>query len=249
MKNGNVYVVGGVAAGSAVLGCIAGYLFASHQLRERADRDVADLREHYAIREANLEEQFRADVETLNRISPVAREPELQPADTGIRHDPRPFVASPGRIDPLLGLDEEDYEDDAIRDFDDDEAVGEAEEVAGSDDRRADDPVGRPYLISEERFSEECSDYQKLTIRYFKGDGVLCDDKDAPMPDIRSTVGPEAIEALMSGAYGLLELVYVRNDKLQIDFEVCLDHGAFTEVVLGYGTAHPKPLRILPGEG
>jgi hypothetical protein len=171
----------------------------------------------------------------------------------------------PGDVGPIEGDDEDEYEPGAARSFgsngtpddiedpDDDEADGSVDD---SDDENGyaagdfgeSDPRGPgPYAISESEFFEEHNrDYQKLSITYYRGDNVLCDDKDAPIRDLRATVGQDIANRFGQGDKEPF-VVYVRNDKLTADFEVTLNYGAWREIVLGYGSANPKPPHVLPG--
>ena len=121
------------------------------------------------------------------------------------------------------------------------------DQADGSEDDSSDDgghATGRldPYLISEKQFSEECPSYQKLVVMYYRGDDVLTDDSEAPISDIRGTVGLGTL-----GKFGQdpdnPNVIFVRNDRIEVDFEICLDYGSYIEVVLKYGTPNPKPPR------
>jgi hypothetical protein len=106
----------------------------------------------------------------------------------------------------------------------------------------------KPYVITDEEFAEDHNDdYQKLTITYFAEDDVLVDDKEVPITDRGKTVGPD-----ISEKFGQMtsdpHLVHVRNDRLEIDFEIVLDNRAYTEVVLGYGNPEPKSRKKIRAE-
>lgn len=97
-----------------------------------------------------------------------------------------------------------------------------------------------PYVIPIDEYMSDDDNYEKLTFGYYEGDGVLADDAERPVPDIEGTIGVKNLEL-----FGLLsenkDIVYVRNEKKQIDFEICRDEGSFTEIVLGYKVpAEPK---------
>lgn len=192
-----------------------------------------------------------------HRTVPEARDEDLAADEP---HLPDSYVDSPAdALDPTLGLEDEDYEEFATRSlgFDGAELDGEdnlGPEADGSgydpgdEDRLASAPSGRnAYVITEHQFSEEhVTDYQKLTVRYFSKDGTLADDKDAPVRNIRATIGSDGDELFR--LFGVNpeqpHIVYIRNDRLQVDFEVCLDYGAYTEVVLKYG--NPARNKVKP---
>jgi hypothetical protein len=101
----------------------------------------------------------------------------------------------------------------------------------------------KPYVISDAEFAEGCTDdgcvHQCLSIRWYDEDEVLVDDRDQPIPDVRRTTGPIS-KASFGGVAGEPYIMYVRNEKLQVDFEIAFDERAYTEAVLNYGTANPR---------
>ena len=81
-------------------------------------------------------------------------------------------------------------------------------------------------LITSERFSNEEPEYEKITLSYFDVDGILADDYGDTV-DIESSIGkkgPEYFELLHE------DVIYIRNDSLKIDYEIALEHGAYSDV-------------------
>ena len=95
-----------------------------------------------------------------------------------------------------------------------------------------------PYIISAEEFSDTPDGYQQLTMTYFAEDGILTDDKDQPVPDIAGTTG--VLDRKFGGLSADPNICYVRNRKLEVDFEVVLDRRSYMDVVLNYGRPHPS---------
>lgn len=93
----------------------------------------------------------------------------------------------------------------------------------------------KPYVISLEEFSDVEEGWEQITITWFEADGVLVDDKETPIPNILTTIGPLSRESFgnMSEDPNIL---YIRNHNLQVDFEVILDARAYVDVILNYGT-------------
>ena len=75
-----------------------------------------------------------------------------------------------------------------------------------------------PSAITEIQFCEECEDYDKLTVLYYK-DGVIMDERDELIENVDNVIG---IKNLSLFGYGSSDndVLYVRNDKLKIDYEV-----------------------------
>lgn len=88
----------------------------------------------------------------------------------------------------------------------------------------------RPYIISNEMFEDSELQYNQTTLTYYEGDGVLVDDRDQPLT-IKPTLGEGTLK--FGNASGDVNLVYIRNEKLEVDFEVCRAMGTYAEEVLG----------------
>ena len=191
--------------------------------------------------------EFRGDGDNSDRAA-IAKEPD------GVSDDPD--------IDPTLGLEPEDYVDGSpeslgvdgnghgiedIHGADADESEDDDDDQVGSSDPDAPDPrgLGGPYIITEEEFSETKLNFQKLSIKYYTGgkDKVLCDDKDAEIPNITWTVGANTLDQFGIDQNGP-HILYVRNEKIEVDFEICLDYNSYTEKVLGYIPPRPKPRTV-----
>lgn len=99
----------------------------------------------------------------------------------------------------------------------------------------------KPYVISADEFAEgpEEGVHQCLTIKWYDEDKVLVDDQDQPIPDIRRTSGPLS-KSGFGGVSGQPNIRYVRNERLEIDFEILFSEQAYIEAVLSYGTVNPR---------
>jgi hypothetical protein len=89
-----------------------------------------------------------------------------------------------------------------------------------------------PYIVSVEEYMQERQDLDKVTLTYYEGDDVLCDDRDVAILDYETFIGNDALSR-----FGHLSkdpnVVYVRNEKIEIDYEILKDHRSFSEAVLG----------------
>lgn len=91
-----------------------------------------------------------------------------------------------------------------------------------------------PYVIHyDER--DHMDDYQDVTLTYFEGDDVLCDERDEPIPiEARDRlVGEKNLERFGHGSNDR-NVVYIRNDVLEILYEVVKSPRAFAEEVHGF---------------
>lgn len=84
----------------------------------------------------------------------------------------------------------------------------------------------KPYVISPSEFSE-FEDYDVISITYY-ADKILADDNDEVIEDIEGVVGFESLTTF--GQYDD-DAVFVRNERLQTDFEVLLDDRKYLDVL------------------
>lgn len=89
----------------------------------------------------------------------------------------------------------------------------------------------KPYIITHDEFYE--SENQMVTLTWFEGDEVLADEKDAHIPDVDRVVGEDNLLRIGYGS-GDPNILYIRNEKMEVDFEVVKNEGKYTEQVLGF---------------
>lgn len=82
----------------------------------------------------------------------------------------------------------------------------------------------RPYVISPSEFGE--GEYDTVSYTLY-ADGTLADDLDDPVIDVDDVVGKESLEHF--GEYED-DSVFVRNDRLKLDFEILLDDRKYSDV-------------------
>lgn len=92
--------------------------------------------------------------------------------------------------------------------------------------------AGMPYPISYEEFTEEEQGYDKDTITYYYGDDTLADTRDEMVDDVDRLVGADFKDYFGWRSYDD-DVVYIRNKRLSLDFEVLYDPGTYQEEVLG----------------
>jgi hypothetical protein len=103
----------------------------------------------------------------------------------------------------------------------------------------------KPYVVSLAEFTNDEEDFDKITITYFETDDTLIDERDETLP-IDASVGQANLLRFGVGSENK-DIVYIRNEQLKIDFEVCRNLGSYTQTVLGIpewnskDIAQPKP--------
>lgn len=98
-------------------------------------------------------------------------------------------------------------------------------EEGGTGDEDEVSYINGPYVITPEDFSNSPPGYNAQPLNYF-ADGVLADDWGVTL-DIEEIIGEDAVNHF--GEY-VDDIVYIRNDRTEIDYEVTRDHRTYGEV-------------------
>lgn len=92
------------------------------------------------------------------------------------------------------------------------------------------------YTIHREEFFNEESGYGQTTLTYYQGDDILTDERDVPIYNYKATTG----ELEFGHGSGDPHIVYVRNDRLQGEYEILLEEGSYEIEVLGSQYDEPQ---------
>lgn len=238
----------GAAAGAA-----AGYFFAQRKLQtkfeemaEEAAEEVAEMRQHYAEKVVALENtQGKAGLEEIVRERGYASEPE----PTG----PPMAVTPPAAVVEAATEDEDDVvETEALpaepqtrnvfRDVATDVSTYDTFVWDWAKERRRRTPE-RPYVIHlDER--EEFDTYDGVTFTYYEQDDVVCNERDEVMDEEERerVLGEANLERFGHGSDDE-NIVYIRNDQLEMVFEVVKSPNSYAEEVHGFPPQDPSELR------
>lgn len=105
-------------------------------------------------------------------------------------------------------------------------ADDENSEEGGTGDEDEVPYINGPYVISPEDFACSPPGYNAQTLDYFS-DGILADDWGVKL-DIDETIGEENVDRF--GEY-VDDILYIRNERTEIDYEVTRDPRTYDEVV------------------
>ena len=83
-----------------------------------------------------------------------------------------------------------------------------------------------PYVITPDEFGE-FDDYDRISFTYY-ADHVLADENDEEVEDIEGSVGVDSLSHF--GEYED-DSVYVRNDRLKVDYEILLDRRKYSDIL------------------
>lgn len=99
-----------------------------------------------------------------------------------------------------------------------------------------------PYVIDEDEYANDPGGNGLETLTYFAGDHTLCDKQESIMPlDI---IGDAAIDAFHDGD---VDIVYVRNNRVGVNYEVVWDPRSFTEYIYGVDSDDDRARRMRGG--
>ncbi len=133
---------------------------------------------------------------------------------------------APGHIVSFTPLDEDEELETTIT-VEDDPDWDYAKEI----DAR--DPM-EPYIIHRDEFFNDEKGYTQTTVSYYEGDDVLTDELNTPIYGFPAMVG----ELKWGHGSGDQNVVYIRNELLEHEWEVCRDPGHYAVEVLGLEIDH-----------
>ncbi len=206
---------------TVIIGCVsfaagstAGYLFAKHRLekkfQEQLKEEIAYTKEFYA--RMNKADQYETPQKAAQALIPVEVEEAAEAIQRYQGQTTNYHAISKGE-EVVRNIFAETSSTDIER-----EIANRTEEA--------------PYIISVKEYSEGELDYDQATLTYYEGDGVLADEKEEHIPNIDEAVGDNNIPRFGHRS-GDPNTLYVRNDALQMDFEIVRKEGKYKELVLG----------------
>lgn len=86
----------------------------------------------------------------------------------------------------------------------------------------------RPYLISENEYGQ-IDDFDTISLLYYEKDDMLVDEFDEPIDHSDATICWKEFDSAIVDH----DVVYVRNEKLKVDYEITKDLRSYREVVEG----------------
>lgn len=89
-----------------------------------------------------------------------------------------------------------------------------------------------PYTITYDQYYEDYNGHDKKTYTYYEGDATLTDERDRPIDDIAKVIGHESLNYFGVSSKDK-NIVHVRNERLETDYEIVKDERDYLEVVVG----------------
>lgn len=205
IKNIAIFTVG-LAIGSAV-----SYIYNSKKFNAQLDDEIEKTKSYYENKYLKTEESVEKDSTVEEPINAEKTEEYLKMIN---RYD-----------SPAVKSDEKETK--KIKATFYDPLTDEIEEVEVEGNMTNDEL--KPYVISPDEFGE--TDYKIISLNYY-ADNVLTDEFDNIIDDVEGTVGEASLDTF--GEYED-DTVFVRNDSLEIDYEICADLRAYSEIYRNEG--------------
>ena len=101
--------------------------------------------------------------------------------------------------------------------------------------------IRTPFIITIEEFTDDCVDYEKLSLYYYDEDDTLIDDRDDIIPNIYELIG-DALTRFGEGSNDP-DIVYVRNEAMACDYEIGRYYKRYQEEFLGLPSGEVKKRR------
>lgn len=218
MNRQTILIISGASVASFAAGVFGGFLYAKRTLvagyTEILEAELEEMRNHYDKRyKVN---GYETPQETARRLGvPVAPQPDDGPVevfDSVVKDLGAALIAE--QAQNIFDKPEQPTEEQI------------AEDVAARS-------VDHPYIISEEEYLENETDYRQIVLTYYEGDGVLADEADQTIDEVETYVGKELLTRFGYRSSGPT-LLYVRNDHFSLDFEIVKSTGKYSVEVLGY---------------
>ena len=90
--------------------------------------------------------------------------------------------------------------------------------------------TSKPHLIQEDEYGD--MGYEEKYLTYY-ADRLLADDDDDLVEDIDNTVGFDALSLLNDDSDERPDVIYVRNDNLETDYEISFDERKYMSCIKG----------------
>jgi hypothetical protein len=95
----------------------------------------------------------------------------------------------------------------------------------------------QPYIIHEDEFAENETQYRQESLTWYAGDEILADENEDKIETPNDIVGLENLSRFGHGS-GDYNVVFVRNNERQMEYEISRVPNSFSEEVLGI---HDEP--------
>jgi hypothetical protein len=219
------FFITGAVVGAA-LGFYFGYRWNREKIRaevlEEAEKTIADIREVYR-------ETYEVEPEPSKKVpeKPSLDEVVEEKGYSGEVVEERPLrppvVVAPPRTSPASVRD-------LINEHPDNKDKNEGWDYATELAQRQN--AERPYIIHQDEYMTNESGYSQVTLTYYAGDDVITEENDTVLENADGVIG---LSNLIHWGHGSddINVVYIRNPKIEVEYEVCRSPKSYAEEIQG----------------
>ena len=210
-----LHILGGALVG-LVVGATGGYILAKKQLDKKYNEAV----EHeIAVTKAYLNERHKSTLDKRVPQKPVGVDDRVHegPSDDtlkrvleGLRYAPKTVPVGPPKT--MNVFEQQDLANDV--------------EVEEQRDKT------KPYIISVGEWGDNDDHYERVVYTYYNEDDTLADEGDEIVDRVDYLVGDDNLTKF-GHLSGDDDTVFVRNEKLRMDFEIVRANGSYKALVHG----------------
>lgn len=241
----NPYILAGVALVAASTGALVGYKVAEKRLQTKfdnlMDEEIAKTKEHYA--RINKVEDYETPESAVEKLVEDEQLEKLVKVYSGETEDGEIEVTT---VEAEVNDDEDSVEvvkttrrNIFVNGKDIEEYDLEAELEKRTDDK--------PYIITQDEFFENEDERPQVNLTYYRGDDVLADEEDRTIDNADGIVGNENLQKFGYGSNDR-NVVYVRNPKINVEYEIVHSHGEYAVEVLGLNSPSTRKPRKFRGD-
>ena len=92
----------------------------------------------------------------------------------------------------------------------------------------------KPYIIHQDEYSGNETGYKQEVLTWYAGDNVLTDEEEQPLSN---TIADDYVGLIHMSKFGHgtddFNVLFVRNDRTQMEYEICRMPGSYEEEVQG----------------
>lgn len=232
--NKTYLIMAGIAVVSLGVGGAGGYILAEKRLRAHYDeiskRDIENAKQFY--KKLHKEDEFETPVKAVEVLIPNEEKSEFAPPEVESSPLMNAAVEAIESYSPEPEAKTGTTQAQVRNVFKDNRPLNREWD---HEMEAASRTPNHPYVITHQEFLENDGEFEQSSLTYFEGDDALVDELDAAIlpHEVERLVGVDNLTRFGHGSDDN-QLVYIRNEKLEIDFEVILNRGKYAEVVLGF---------------
>ena len=213
--NRNMLAKAFIFVAGATIGSVVTWKVLKNKYEQITQEEIKSVKEEYS----RLTKLMRMEIDTCRRVTEAHTEDEVTDSDDSIdnNHDFSEPENNQVEYHKLTSK---------YRGTPDESESNEEGDGIGDDDLPF---INGPYVISPDEFASSPPGYSACPIDYYK-DGILADGWGVKL-NIEETIGEDAINHF--GDY-VDDVVHVRNERTQIDYEVTRDPRTYKEAEWAY---------------